>query len=62
LPAFIALGAGVAVSLLAVNTSVYSGELANLLGGADISIFLGMLVSGVGYYVLARHAVRAEVA
>ncbi|MEY9931483.1 NCS1 family nucleobase:cation symporter-1 [Catenulispora sp. GP43] len=37
-----------------INSSLYVGPLANLLGGADIAWLIGLAVGGFGYYALAR--------
>jgi hypothetical protein len=37
-----------------LSTSKYTGFVADALNGADISLFLGLPVAGVLYYVLAR--------
>jgi NCS1 family nucleobase:cation symporter-1 len=45
----VALAAGMAACLLTANTSVYEGPLAVALGGADISVVLGPVVSAIVY-------------
>jgi NCS1 family nucleobase:cation symporter-1 len=37
-----------------LSTSKYTGFVASALDGADISLFIGLPVSGVLYYVLAK--------
>jgi cytosine/uracil/thiamine/allantoin permease len=56
----LALGAGVASAALSVNT-LYAGPVADALGGVDLSLPVGMVVSAAVYAVLMRkHAtVRA---
>ena len=54
LPALLALLVGAAVSLLCINTAVYTGPIAAALGGADLSIPVGFLVGGVIYWAAAR--------
>jgi nucleobase:cation symporter-1, NCS1 family len=61
-PAFIALAAGIVISLLMIDTTVYAGPIANALGGADLSIPVGFAVSALTYWALARTAVAAEAA
>lgn len=61
-PAFVALAAGVTVSLLMIDTTVYSGPIANALSGADMSIPVGFTVAALVYWVLARTSVAAEAA
>jgi hypothetical protein len=36
------------------------GPLSGITGGSDFSVFSGLLVGGVAYYVLASRDVRAE--
>jgi purine-cytosine permease-like protein len=58
--AFAALAAGIVVSLLMIDTTVYAGPIANALGGADLSIPVGFAVTALVYWVLARTSVTAE--
>lgn len=58
--AFIALAAGIGVSLLMIDTTVYAGPISNALSGADVSIPAAFFVSAVLYWVLARKSVREE--
>ena len=53
-----AMLAGVAISLLTVNSPVFEGPIAKLLGGADFSWLLGFWVAAAVYAVLAGRAVR----
>jgi NCS1 family nucleobase:cation symporter-1 len=46
--------AGFGAMLPFLSTSKYTGFVADALNGADISLFLGLPVAGVLYYVLAR--------
>jgi NCS1 family nucleobase:cation symporter-1 len=46
--------AGFGAMLPFLSTSKYTGFIADALNGADISLFLGLPVAGVLYYVLAR--------
>ncbi|MET9379327.1 cytosine permease [Streptomyces sp. NPDC002992] len=60
----LALGAGVAAATLSVNT-LYAGPVADALGGVDVSLPVGMVVSAAVYAVLMRkhatvRAARAE--
>ena len=59
-PAFIALAAGIVLSLLMIDTTVYSGPVANALDGADLSIPAGFAVTALIYWALARRSVAAE--
>ncbi len=45
---------GFALMLPFFSTSKYSGWVANALNGADISLFIGLPVAGILYYVLAK--------
>ena len=45
---------GFAAMLPFLSTSKYTGFVANALDGADISLFIGLPVAGVLYYVLAK--------
>src|SRR2546421_691265 len=53
-PGMLAFLVGLAVSIPFMNSSLYTGPIANLLHGADIAYYVGMLVAGVLYYVLRR--------
>ncbi|MEU1227128.1 cytosine permease [Streptomyces sp. NPDC005828] len=55
------LVAGVAAAALCVNT-LYTGPVAAALGGMDLSLPVGMVVSSVLYVVLGRRAVEATAA
>jgi NCS1 family nucleobase:cation symporter-1 len=57
----IALGwffGGMALAALFANSAVFVGPLTGLVGGGDISIFVGFGVALVGYYVTMRGRVR----
>lgn len=58
--AFAALAAGIVVSLLMIDTTVYAGPIANALGGADLSIPIGFAVTALVYWALARTSVTTE--
>src|SRR6266567_760144 len=53
-PGIVAFLVGLAVSIPFMNSSLYTGPMANLLHGADIAYYIGMLVAGLLYYVLRR--------
>jgi nucleobase:cation symporter-1, NCS1 family len=53
-PGIVAFLVGLAASIPFMNSSLYTGPMANLLHGADIAYYVGMLVAGVLYYVLRR--------
>jgi purine-cytosine permease-like protein len=61
-PALAAQALGIVASVLAFNQSFYVGPIAEAFGGggADFSVFTGILVGGVSYFVLARGGVRRE--
>ena len=63
-PAIIAQVAGMVCSALWLNAySPYVGPLASRIGGpigSDFSVFIGLIVGGVIYYLLAGRSVRAE--
>lgn len=53
----IALGwfaAGIALAALFASSELFTGPLTNLVGGGDISIFVGFVVALVGYYLTMR--------
>jgi nucleobase:cation symporter-1, NCS1 family len=53
----VALGwfvAGIALALLFASSTIYSGPLTGLVGGGDISIFVGFVIPLAGYYLTAR--------
>ncbi|MGW1994882.1 purine-cytosine permease family protein [Embleya sp. NPDC001921] len=57
-----ALAAGVGACLLTVNAPVYQGPLSRALDGADLSWFLGFLVSAAVYVAIAGRSTAAEAA
>jgi purine-cytosine permease-like protein len=61
-PALVAQGLGSVASVLAFNQSFYAGPIARAFGGggADLSVFTGILVGGLSYLILARRGVRRE--
>ena len=60
--AIVAQGLGTAASVLAFNQAFYVGPIARAFGGggADFSVFTGILVGGLTYLVLAAATVRRE--
>lgn len=50
---------GVLVQIPFMNSSLYVGPVANLLGGAELSWILGLAVSGGVYFVLIRRRTRS---
>lgn len=61
-PALAAQALGSLAAILAFNQTFYSGPIARAFGGggADFSVFTGVLVGGVAYLVLAGPGVRGE--
>ncbi len=61
-PALVAQALGSVASILAFNQSFYAGPIARAFGGggADFSVFTGMLVGGLTYLILAGRSIRAE--
>lgn len=63
-PAMTALALGMVSAALWLNAfPPYVGPLASRFGGrfgSDLSVFTGLVVGGLAYYLLARRAVRAE--
>ncbi len=56
-PAVISFFSGIAVSLLFANSTLYASPLMiNYFGGADFSLVVGVLFTGVLYYLLARNS------
>jgi purine-cytosine permease-like protein len=56
----VALGwfaAGIVLAALFSSSAIFNGPLVGLVGGGDISIFVGFLVSLVGYYLTMRNRV-----
>lgn len=62
--AFIAYFVGVAIQIPFMNSSLYVGPIASLLGGAEIAWIIGLIVAGILYYLLTptirRNAFRAS--
>jgi purine-cytosine permease-like protein len=60
-PAIIAQVAGMVAAALWLNAySPYVSPLSSRIGGSDLSVFLGLIVGGGVYFVLASRSVRAE--
>jgi nucleobase:cation symporter-1, NCS1 family len=51
-PGLVAFLVGLIVSIPFMNSALYVGPMANLLHGADIAYYIGLLVAGLLYYVL----------
>lgn len=55
-PALIAYAVGIVVQVPFVANALYTGPIARLLNGADLSWIAGLLIVGPLYYGLARHS------
>jgi nucleobase:cation symporter-1, NCS1 family len=49
------------VAAMVVNTALWVGPISRAIGKADFSIYLGILIGGMLYYVMARKTVPEEV-
>jgi NCS1 family nucleobase:cation symporter-1 len=52
---------GIAIQLPFVDTTLYSGPVANMLNGVDISWIVGLLVVSPVYYLLARKTMTSRI-
>jgi NCS1 family nucleobase:cation symporter-1 len=52
--ALVAFGLGIVSALMFANAPLYRGPLIGLIGGGDISVYTGFIVSAVAYYLLMR--------
>jgi nucleobase:cation symporter-1, NCS1 family len=60
-PAIIAQAVGMVAAALWLNAySPYVSPLSSRVGGSDFSVFMGLIVGGVSYWLLARRSVKAE--
>jgi purine-cytosine permease-like protein len=61
-PALVAQALGITASVLAFSQAFYVGPIAQAFGGggADFSVFTGILVGGLSYLLLAGRSVRQE--
>ncbi|HTW05276.1 MAG TPA: cytosine permease [Streptosporangiaceae bacterium] len=60
-PAIIAQVVGMVAAALWLNAySPYVSPLSSRVGGSDFSVFMGLIVGGLVYWLLARRSVRAE--
>lgn len=60
IPGVGALLIGAFATLMCLSTDVWVGPIASALGGVDVSVPVGMLVSGVGYALLLRTPLGAS--
>jgi NCS1 family nucleobase:cation symporter-1 len=59
-PGVVAQVTGMLAAASWLDTTVWKGPLSTATDGADFSVFMGALVGGATYYVLARRSVRQE--
>jgi purine-cytosine permease-like protein len=57
--AIVAYVIGILVQIPFMNTPLYAGPVAGLLGGADLSWIIGLIATGPIYYVMARRTTLA---
>ncbi|WP_194852756.1 cytosine permease [Nocardia sp. SYP-A9097] len=60
MPGVMAQAAGMLAALCCIDTSIFTGPIAKLLNGADLSVPAGLLMGGIVYYLTARRTVPAE--
>jgi nucleobase:cation symporter-1, NCS1 family len=53
---------GMAAAAMWIDCSAFAGPLSNAAGGSDFSVFMGLGVGGLVYWLLARRSVRSETA
>ena len=62
LPGIAAQLLGMAASALWISSAAFVGPLSTAVGGSDFSVFTGLAVGGLAYWLLARRAVAQETA
>lgn len=62
LPGIVAQVLGMAASALWISAAAFQGPLSSAAGGSDFSVFTGLGVTGIAYWLLARRAVARETA
>ncbi len=62
IPGVVAQLAGMIASALWINSAAFVGPLSTLTGGSDFSVFMGLVVGGAVYWLLAAKGVRGETA
>lgn len=60
-PAIIAQILGSVAAVMALDTTFFVSPISSATGGADFSVFMGMGVASIAYYLLAARLVRQEV-
>jgi purine-cytosine permease-like protein len=60
LPGVVAQVAGMIASLAWINSPAFVGPLSSRTSGSDFSVFTGIAVGGLTYWLLARRSARAE--
>lgn len=61
LPGLVTMALGMVAAACCVDTPVWTGPLSRVLGGADLSVPVGALVAGAGYWAWARRGARLGV-
>lgn len=60
-PALAVYVVGIAASLAVANSTLWSSPISTqFLGGADLSLFVGLLVTGALYYIVVKRQVKAQ--
>jgi purine-cytosine permease-like protein len=62
IPGVVAQLAGMAAACLWIDSPAFVGPLSSRTAGSDFSFFMGLVVGGVLYYLLARTSVREQIA
>jgi NCS1 family nucleobase:cation symporter-1 len=62
LPGVVAQITGMVASCCWIDSGAFVGPLSSRTSGSDFSFFMGLLVGGLAYWLLARRSVRAELA
>jgi len=60
LPGIAAQLLGMVAAAMWIDSAAFVGPLSSASGGADFSVFAGVAVAGLAYWVLARRALRRE--
>jgi purine-cytosine permease-like protein len=62
IPGVVAQLAGMVAACLWIDSPAFVGPLSSRTAGSDFSFFMGLVVGGVLYYLLARTSVREQIA
>jgi purine-cytosine permease-like protein len=60
-PGLVALAAGMAAAAMWINSAVFAGPLSSVTDHSDFSVFTGIGVGGLTYYLATRRSARAAV-